>query len=178
MRSNRLRFRYTNDLNDGFWAAVLGVTNTMLASSTCRSASHLRAVIPIAAHLTIMSCRNATNGTTTIVKPRGDIYAGNWNNKLFPSPVGITAMILSAPSTIACATSLYTPRNLAAPDLIICYKPVCMFAPCKCFYLAACFASITASHSASLVFLFPFVCVPSLPSWLNAVSKPNHKCHM
>jgi hypothetical protein len=74
--------------------------------------------------------------------------------------------------------SLCTPRNLAAPDLIICCKPAWVSAPRKCFHLAACFASITASHGISLVFLFPFVCVPSLPSWSNAVSKPNHKCHI
>jgi hypothetical protein len=106
------------------------------------------------------------------------MYAGNWNNKLFPSPVGMTAMILGAPSMIAWTASLCTPRNLAVPDLIICCKPAWMSAPRKCFHLAACFASITASYGISLVFLLPAICLPSLPSWSDAVSKPNHKCHM
>jgi hypothetical protein len=90
-----------NDLNNAFCTAVSGMTNMMLASSTCWSASYSCAVTPIAVHLTIMSYYNATNGTTTIVKPRSEMYTGNWNNKLFPSPVGMTVMILSAPSTIA-----------------------------------------------------------------------------
>jgi hypothetical protein len=101
IRSNCLQFLYANDLNDAFCAAVLGVTNMMLALSTCRSASYSRAVTLIAAYLTIMSYRNTTNSTTMIVKPRSEMYTGNWNNKLFPSPVGMTVMILSAPSTIA-----------------------------------------------------------------------------
>jgi hypothetical protein len=76
----------------------------------------------------------------------------------------MTAIILGAPSTIAWMASLYTPRNLAAPDLIIYYKPAWMSAPRKCFYLTAYFASITASYGISLVFLLPTVCLPSLPS--------------
>jgi hypothetical protein len=66
-----------NDLNDVFYTAVLGITNTMLASSTYRSTSYSRAITPIAAYLTIISYRNATNSTTTIIKPRSEMYAGN-----------------------------------------------------------------------------------------------------
>ncbi|KAF2022980.1 hypothetical protein EK21DRAFT_18376, partial [Setomelanomma holmii] len=52
-----------------------------------------------------MSPRNAINGMTTTVVPPCSAHAGNMNNKLFPPPVGITAMMGLSPATIAAMAS-------------------------------------------------------------------------
>jgi hypothetical protein len=48
-----------------------------------------------------MSPRNAISGIRTIVVPPYSTYASNMNNKLFPAPVGIIAIIGLSPAIIA-----------------------------------------------------------------------------
>jgi hypothetical protein len=55
-----------------------------------------------------MSPRNAINGTTTTVVPPGSTHAGNINNMLLPSPVGITVTTGLTPAWIASIACFYT----------------------------------------------------------------------
>ncbi|KAH1438687.1 hypothetical protein KXX58_009641 [Aspergillus fumigatus] len=92
IRSNRRVHcsRFKNIWKSGL-TADSGVTNTMDAASGGRRLSHGTHDMPSSWHRRVISARNATSGTTTMVVPPGAANAGTMNSMLFPPPVGMTA---------------------------------------------------------------------------------------
>ncbi|KAK1809578.1 hypothetical protein LTR12_016054 [Friedmanniomyces endolithicus] len=85
--------------NTALVTADSGVTNTTRALCAGRFPSLSLHTIPVLSQLSRMSCRNAVNGTTTIVTPPLAAAAGNTKHKLFPPPVRmmINTLICLAP---------------------------------------------------------------------------------
>src|SRR5579862_9760957 len=90
-----------------------GVTNIMDAVLCGLRLSYCTHSIQASLHRLSKSSCNEHNGIITTVVPPLTQYAGNINNKLFPSPVAITLTIGLCPVMMACMVFSCKPRNSA-----------------------------------------------------------------
>ena len=96
-----------------FVTADSGVTNTMDAVSCGLRLFYCTHSMRASLHRLSMSSYNEHNGIMTTVVPPLTQYAGNINNKLFPSPVAMILTIRLCPVMMACMLFSCKPRNLA-----------------------------------------------------------------
>src|SRR5271169_5904959 len=90
-----------------------GITNTMDAVSCSLQLSYWTYSIQVSLHrLSKSSCNEHNRIITTVVPPLTQ-YAGNINNKLFPSPVAIILTMGLCPVMMACMVFSCNPQNPA-----------------------------------------------------------------